>query len=338
MSRYVFKMPDLGEGTVSAEVVAWHVKPGDLVQEDQVMCEVMTEKAAVEMPAPVTGRILSIQGEPGDMVAVGSELVVFDTDATSAAAGAEPVAKIPPAPPADKQPGEKQQVAAAANGNDSGEQKSGRVMVSPASRRRAAEAGLDLTTVTGTGPAGRIEPGDIDSDRPVDEPSSAPRYRRATRLARQPECAHDYGSSLDFEQLGGLLKRMPWTGTAFRLDWTAVSTSEAPFYDQGTLGGAYLMRGFTEDRFIDRGAWTIEIEQRSRVFQTHIYGVTADWRIDPFIAVGQVYGPLHELFSHPRVAGGVGFRAWVRPNVVGRIDVGAGGEGWKVYIEIGYPY
>ena len=59
MSRYVFKMPDLGEGTVSAEVVAWHVKPGDLVHEDQVMCEVMTEKAAVEMPAPVTGAGIS---------------------------------------------------------------------------------------------------------------------------------------------------------------------------------------------------------------------------------------------------------------------------------------
>ena len=97
MSRYVFKMPDLGEGTVSAEVVAWHVKPGDLVQEDQVMCEVMTEKAAVEMPAPVTGRILSITGQPGDMVAVGSELVVFDTDATSAAAGDAPAAKTPTA-------------------------------------------------------------------------------------------------------------------------------------------------------------------------------------------------------------------------------------------------
>src|SRR5690348_8707836 len=128
MSRYVFKMPDLGEGTVSAEVVAWHVKPGDLVQEDQVMCEVMTEKAAVEMPAPVTGRILSISGEPGDMVAVGSELVVFDTDATSAAAGAEPAAKTPPPPPAtpltppaspqrrgsDAAASERQQVAAAA--------------------------------------------------------------------------------------------------------------------------------------------------------------------------------------------------------------------------------
>jgi 2-oxoisovalerate dehydrogenase E2 component (dihydrolipoyl transacylase) len=169
MSRYVFKMPDLGEGTVSAEVVAWHVKPGDLVQEDQVMCEVMTEKAAVEMPAPVTGRILSITGEPGDMVAVGSELVVFDTDATSAAAGAEPVAKTPTP---EKQP-EKQQIAAAAptsasqsngNGNDTGTYKTGsRIMASPASRRRAAEAGLDLSTVTGTGPAGRIAPGDIDS-------------------------------------------------------------------------------------------------------------------------------------------------------------------------------
>src|SRR6476619_2341257 len=102
MSRYVFKMPDLGEGTVSAEVVAWHVKPGDLVQEDQVMCEVMTEKAAVEMPAPVTGRILSISGEPGDMIAVGSELVVFETDATSAASGDAPAARSPAPPPEEK--------------------------------------------------------------------------------------------------------------------------------------------------------------------------------------------------------------------------------------------
>jgi len=171
MSRYVFKMPDLGEGTVSAEVVAWHVKPGDLVQEDQVMCEVMTEKAAVEMPAPVTGRILSITGEPGDMVAVGSELVVFDTDATSAAAGAAPAAKTtPPAPSVPLTPpavqSERQQVAAAAtpsagtNGNGA-HKNSGRIMASPASRRRAAEAGLDLSTVAGTGPAGRIAPGDI---------------------------------------------------------------------------------------------------------------------------------------------------------------------------------
>src|ERR1044071_6476605 len=140
MSRYVFKMPALGEGTVSAEVVAWHVKPGDLVHEDQVMCEVMTEKAAVEMPAPVTGRVISITGQPGDMVAVGSDLVIFDTDATSAAPGDAPPAKAAPA--------------AAANGN--GTSKAARVMASPATHRRAAEAGIDLATVTGTGREGRI--------------------------------------------------------------------------------------------------------------------------------------------------------------------------------------
>jgi hypothetical protein len=129
-----------------------------------------------------------------------------------------------------------------------------------------------------------------------------------------------------------------WLGAAARLDWTGVSTAGAPFYDQSTLGGAYLLRGFTEDRFIDQNAWTVELEQRFQVFQTHIYGVTADWRVDPFIAVGQVYGALHQAFSNPRLAGGVGFRAWVRPNVVGRIDVATGGEGLKVYVEIGYPY
>jgi hypothetical protein len=125
---------------------------------------------------------------------------------------------------------------------------------------------------------------------------------------------------------------------AARLDWTFVSTPRAPFYDQSTLGGAFLLRGFTEDRFIDQNAWTLEAEQRIRLLQTHIYGVTADWRIDPFIAVGQVYRALDQAFSRPRVTGGVGFRAWVRPNVVGRIDVATGGEGWKVYVEIGYPY
>ena len=146
MSRYVFKMPDLGEGTVSAEVVAWHVKPGDLVHEDQVMCEVMTEKAAVEMPAPVTGRILSITGEPGDMVAVGSELVVFDTDATSAASGDAPAAKAPAPPPevpltpqiqapqrrAGDKPGAPAPVAAVA-ANDNGAHKASRVMASSCS-------------------------------------------------------------------------------------------------------------------------------------------------------------------------------------------------------------
>jgi 2-oxoisovalerate dehydrogenase E2 component (dihydrolipoyl transacylase) len=91
VSRYVFKLPDLGEGTVEAEIVGWRVKPGDTVAEDDVIVEVMTEKAAVELPAPVGGRVVSTTGTPGDMVAVGAELIVFETDA-GAGTAADPIA------------------------------------------------------------------------------------------------------------------------------------------------------------------------------------------------------------------------------------------------------
>ncbi len=85
MSQYIFKMPDLGEGTVDAEIVAWHAKPGDQVTEDQLIVEVMTDKAAVEVPAPVSGRVLSVTGAPGEKVAVGSPLIVFELSDDSAA-------------------------------------------------------------------------------------------------------------------------------------------------------------------------------------------------------------------------------------------------------------
>ena len=88
MSRYVFKLPDLGEGTVEAEIVNWHVKPGDTVAEDDVLVEVMTEKAAVEVPAPVSGRVLSTTGAPGDKVPVGAELIVLETQPDAAAQAA----------------------------------------------------------------------------------------------------------------------------------------------------------------------------------------------------------------------------------------------------------
>src|SRR5580692_10517098 len=83
VSEFVFKMPDLGEGTVDAEIVAWHTRPGDVVAEDQLIVEVMTDKAAVEVPAPVSGRVVSISGAPGDKVAVGSPLIVFDLDGSA---------------------------------------------------------------------------------------------------------------------------------------------------------------------------------------------------------------------------------------------------------------
>src|SRR5580700_11100585 len=87
VSEFVFKMPDLGEGTVDAEIIAWHTKPGDVVAEDQLIVEVMTDKAAVEVPAPVSGRVVSVTGAPGDKIAVGSPLIVFELS-ESAAAGA----------------------------------------------------------------------------------------------------------------------------------------------------------------------------------------------------------------------------------------------------------
>jgi 2-oxoisovalerate dehydrogenase E2 component (dihydrolipoyl transacylase) len=150
MSRYVFKMPDLGEGTVSAEVVEWKVKVGDAVKEDQVIAEVMTDKAAVEIPSPVTGRVLAITGQPGDMVAVGSELIAFDTSAaTSAAPSTVPEPAAGPAP----EPPPKAAATSAAT----------RVMASPATRRKAHVAGVDLATVAGSGPGGRISAQDLEA-------------------------------------------------------------------------------------------------------------------------------------------------------------------------------
>ena len=149
MSQYVFKMPDLGEGTVDAEIVAWHTKPGDSVTEDQLIVEVMTDKAAVEVPAPVSGRVISITGKPGDKVAVGSPLIVFDVGVTAAALSdkSAPSAAVRPLSSPAATPSEPA--------------RPGRVMTSPANRRRAREAGIDLSKVAGSGPGGRILRADL---------------------------------------------------------------------------------------------------------------------------------------------------------------------------------
>jgi hypothetical protein len=136
----------------------------------------------------------------------------------------------------------------------------------------------------------------------------------------------------------GIVPELDGVSGAARFQWNAVSSAQAPFYRQSALGGEMLLRGFTEDRFVDRQAWTLELEQRIRLLQTHIFGVVTDWRADPFVAAGQVFGPFSEAFSRPRLAAGVGFRAFVHPNIVGRVDVAVAGEGPKVYVELGYPY
>lgn len=161
MSRYVFKMPDLGEGTVSAEVVEWKVKVGDPVTEDQIIAEVMTDKAAVEIPSPVTGRVVAITGQPGDMVAVGSELIAFDTT-DGAAARAAPAATAP-SPAARAAPAAPAAAATSAAAAAPAPLPGTRVMASPATRRKAHVAGIDLATVSGSGPGGRISAQDIEA-------------------------------------------------------------------------------------------------------------------------------------------------------------------------------
>jgi 2-oxoisovalerate dehydrogenase E2 component (dihydrolipoyl transacylase) len=94
MGQYVFKLPDVGEGTAEAEIVAWHVRVGDMVKEDAPLVDVMTDKATVEMTAPVSGKIVSLTGEPGEMAPVGSAIAVFEVEAEEGASAA------PPSPPA----------------------------------------------------------------------------------------------------------------------------------------------------------------------------------------------------------------------------------------------
>jgi 2-oxoisovalerate dehydrogenase E2 component (dihydrolipoyl transacylase) len=86
MARYEFKLPDIGEGIAEAEIVAWHVKVGDMVKEDQQLADMMTDKATVEMESPVAGRVVEVAGEVGDQIAIGSVLVVFETEADAPAA------------------------------------------------------------------------------------------------------------------------------------------------------------------------------------------------------------------------------------------------------------
>ena len=176
MGDYIFKLPDIGEGVVEGEIVLWHVKVGDSVAEDDDIVDIMTDKATVTIPSPTSGIVTEFSGEVGDMVAVGSTLVTFSTDGnTSNQVEKEPVLEeiIKPVPEEKiilepvKEEKAKQipkpmpavmqsKQITPSNGNS-------RVLASPAVRRRAREAELDLSIISGSGPAGRIRHADLDA-------------------------------------------------------------------------------------------------------------------------------------------------------------------------------
>ena len=153
MGEYVVKLPDVGEGIAEAEIVAWHVGVGDVIAEDQVLVEMMTDKATVELPSPIGGRVVSLGGAAGDVVAVGAALAHIDVSdehppapQTAAPPTATASAPAPPLPPP---------TSAAAP-------RRGRTAAAPAVRRRATALGIDLTEMTGSGPEGRVEHADLD--------------------------------------------------------------------------------------------------------------------------------------------------------------------------------
>ncbi len=167
MSEYIFKLPDLGEGTVESEIGEWFVKVGETVDEEAVVGTMMTDKAAVELSSPVTGKVLRLAGEPGDIVAVGAPLIVFETDASAAAgapseAGPETTAAGP--------------VASVKTPKTGG----GRIVTSPAVRRLAREHGIDLHRVEGSGPGGRILRADLDAHVNGQPAQAAAPAKRAT--------------------------------------------------------------------------------------------------------------------------------------------------------------
>jgi len=188
MGIHIIKMPDIGEGIAEVELVEWRVKPGDAVVEDQILADVMTDKATVEIPSPVVGTVLALGGEVGQTLAVGAELIRLEVAdapgarATPPRAAAPPPSAAPSTPTAAPTPASAAkppaQPPAAARVPQPAAAASDRPIASPAVRRRAWELGVDLTRVSGSGLGGRIMQADLDAH--------AAHTPRATTAAPQP--------------------------------------------------------------------------------------------------------------------------------------------------------
>jgi 2-oxoisovalerate dehydrogenase E2 component (dihydrolipoyl transacylase) len=175
VAKYKFKLPDIGEGIAEAEIVAWHVKVGDEIEEDQGIADMMTDKATVEMESPVSGTVVELNGEEGEMLAIGSVLAVIETDdipdedeeaaiaekvkaqAEDDAAKAEEAEDEPEAAPEEKE--EPEPEPAAEEKRESTERT--RILASPAVRKRAHDLGVDLADVQPHGD--RIRHSDLDA-------------------------------------------------------------------------------------------------------------------------------------------------------------------------------
>ena len=189
MGIFAFKLPDIGEGVVEGEVVEWMVAVGDTVKEDDPILSVMTDKATVEIPSPTDGVVKSLVGEPGTILAVGQVCIEFETDGegTPVEEAPAPVEEIVEETPAPEPEPVKEEVAEPAPAPAPAPTPvvvaapGARPLASPAVRQRARESGIDLTTVAGSGPAGRITHSDLDSWKDAGSPVAAAGPSRAAK-------------------------------------------------------------------------------------------------------------------------------------------------------------
>ncbi|CAN7541132.1 2-oxo acid dehydrogenase subunit E2 [Pseudomonas sp. LjRoot277] len=172
MGTHVIKMPDIGEGIAEVELSVWHVKVGDMVVEDQVLADVMTDKAMVDIPSPVNGKVIALGGVPGEVMAVGSILISIEVEGAGnvkESAQPAPVKEAPVAAPKVAAAVESKPVAAAApraavcHGPMVAREADERPLASPAVRKHALDLGIQLRLVRGTGPAGRVLHEDLDT-------------------------------------------------------------------------------------------------------------------------------------------------------------------------------
>ena len=151
-----FKLPDVGEGVAEGELLAWRVEVGDRVEEDQVVAEVETDKAVVDVPSPVNGTVRELLAEPGEVVPVGDVIVTFDVDGDAGTTTADESTETAASDASDAGSD-----TAADSGGDEAPVASGRVFAAPSTRRLARELGVDLAAVDGSGPGGRVTEGDV---------------------------------------------------------------------------------------------------------------------------------------------------------------------------------
>ena len=176
----------------------------------------------------------------------------------------------------------------------------------------------------------------------LDAPAMAASGVRA-RLTLEGSLA-GLGSTAGFGHYEGEFKGFfPMPDTRFisagRIAFGQTRGSSIPFLERSILGGENTLRGFGKNRFIDNSYLLCNLEERIRLFRWEVFDVRADWELAPFVDIGGVMDSLSDLrLGNLEVNPGIGFRAVVRPNILGRIDVGFGKDGAAVFVGLGYPF